>query len=260
MFVIIHVVTIIIILTILRRLIKALVIRIRIMNFERKYKSRLLFIIDKDKRWKYKLSTLFVQKYIIDIDECNKFQYWLDEVTNDNIYRIDIVLQSTGGLIIANDVIISNLMTFKGIINTYIPFYGHSAASLIALTGHNLYMNNHSVMGPVDPMHSDKNEDYSIHALIELSADKNREPPDQETAIKITDGKKLYDDNIEMLKKIFNRKKITEKKIIKLIDEFGSGKYPHDKIFSYEYVKSLGLKINYPVPREINEMTRNLLQ
>lgn len=241
-----------------------LYIHLCIANFELKNNSRFLVITDIQARkslWKKICTPLSgLDAYAIDINNCKQFQYWLAKAATDNVQRLDISVQTLGGDVMANDVIVSNIISFRGIVNVYIPMYAHSAGSMIALASTKLYLNNHSVMGPVDPIHSHGKDEYSMHSLIELLKIKKINNLEEDMIIKYIDGKKIYDDNIDTLRKIFTKKKYSYKKIQKIINEFGSGKYPHDKIFSADHVKSLGINPCMPVPYDIMKFTENILQ
>ena len=80
--------------------------------------------------------------------------------------------------------------------------------------------------------------------------------------LKALESKNLHDDNIENLRKILKVKnrEMTKNKKKKFIEEFASGKRPHHKPFLIEKVRELGMPVETPVPKKINELFSNYVQ
>lgn len=255
--------SIVVILIMIYERIRNYCIYLDIWNFEEQNNSKFLIITDisdNGSLWKKIFSNSILNKYVIDINNNEYFQYWMSIISNNNINRIDIVLQSYGGYIMANDIMVTNLINFKGIINIYVPAYAYSAAAMIALTSTNLFLNKYSVLGPVDPVCKHNKEQISIHSLIKLVKIKKNSSIDEDLLLKYIDHKKIYDENICILKKIFTKKQYSHKKISKIIDEMASGKYHHDKIFSSEQIKSFGIKTMLCVPNIIMDLTEKIIK
>ena len=73
--------------------------------------------------------------------------------------KLNIVLYCEGSNVSSSDAIINILLMHEGFINIYIPRYCYSGGSMVALCGDNIYMNNYSLLSPVDPQISFDDQD-----------------------------------------------------------------------------------------------------
>ena len=178
-----------------------------------------------------------------------------------NIYRkiglnetLNIILHCRGGDISSSDAIINILHLHKGIINIYIPMLVYSAASMIALCGDNIYMNNYALIGPVDPQidfGNDEEENMNpVKSYIKIVKCKGLKNLDPNFILKYYDCKSLYDDNLRNMKKILVGK-YSRKVVNSLIKNLGYGIYPHEKQFYIDDLNKMGVKINIPIPINI---------
>lgn len=233
--------------------IKRIIIKIKnkIIKLESKNNSKIIFIVDKFWSKKYfNIINYHLSDRLIDINDSLQFQNILNNTITENINRIDICIQSNGGYIHDNDIIINNLLNYQGEINTYIPSYAYSAASLISLCGSNIYLNNTAVLGPTDPTVEIKNETISVNSLLQLKKNKEIKDIKDMTLLHIYDAEKLFNENLNILRKIFKRhqKNIKEKGkkknfITNMLEIFGSGKWSHSSPFTKKYLTSKGLNI-----------------
>ena len=226
----------------------------RLKLLEKKNNSKILFIVDNYIRYSnYKL-----EKYFFDLN-IDSIDYFIDWISNNNkkFSTLQIIIHTNGGYLDVSDLIFVILLNYKGQINIYIPYYAFSAGTFIALCGDKIFMNYYSVMGPVDPQIGfDKkiNHNYPANTLINLyKLKKKSNKLTNENIINILEGKKLYFDNINNLKRLFESKKFSKKQISKIIRELSSGKNPHCKPFTSNMLMDLGIKI-YQMPDEINEL------
>jgi membrane-bound ClpP family serine protease len=245
------------------KFIKITYLLIIIKKYERKHKSKFLMITDIESNLylgPYIYNLCFAE-YIIDINNSEQFQYWIADIVHKKINRIDIVVQSYGGCIFNNDIIITNLISFDGIINTYIPFYAYSAGTMIALCGNNIYMNKFSLLSPTDPQITVNKQVYSSKSLIDIAKNTINVERTKDMTIKLNaiEAKKTHINNLDALRTMFNKKKYNSNTINKILDEFGSGKHDHSKPFTREFIKSIGIKINYPIPNNIIWITKNII-
>lgn len=229
-------------------------IKSKIMDLENKNDSKIIFILDEfwntSKYFKFFDFNNFLGDYVIDINNSSQMQYILNKISKKNIKKIDICLQSYGGNIQDNDIIVNNLLNYNGIINTFIPYYAFSAASLISLCGHNIYLNENSILGPTDPVIEKKDGSYSVNSLIQLKKEKKINKISDEILLQISDYEKLYFENKRILHKIFKRHKNNNtlgnktKFIDNMIQLFGSGEWSHSSPFTKKYLMTKGLNIN----------------
>lgn len=206
--------------------------------------------------------------FIVDIKESDNkevLNHNIVDINNEvqfmNIYKkiglnetLNIILHCRGGDISSSDAIVNILHLHRGVINIYIPMLAYSAASMIALCGDNIYMNNFALIGPVDPQIDFGNEDEEnmnpVKSYIKIAKCKGLKNLDPNFILKYYDCKSLYDDNLRNMKKIL-RGKYSKKVVNNLIKNLGYGIYPHEKQFNTNDLNEMGVKINIPIPKNI---------
>ena len=215
--------------------------------------------------------------FIADVNEYNKvekYKYNIVDINNEiefmKVYSkfelnetLNIVLHCRGGDISSSDAIINILHLHNGIINIYIPMIAYSAASMIALCGDNIYMNNYALISPVDPQIDFGNEEEEnmgpVKSYIKIVRNKGIKNLDSNFLLKYYECKSLYEDNLRNMKKILLRKH-SRSVVNNLVKNLGYGIYPHEKQFNIDDLNDLGLKINIPVPKNIMNIYDCLLK
>lgn len=79
------------------------------------------------------------------------------ERNNDKIY---IILTTSGGSLNPVERIVNIFRHFYQEVNFIIPDYAYSAGTILCMSGDNIYMNYHSVVGPIDPQVRNKDGKY----------------------------------------------------------------------------------------------------
>lgn len=214
---------------------------------------------------------------IADIKEENKketINYNIVDINNDimfmNVYSkfklndtLNIILHCRGGDISSSDAIINILHLHKGIINIYIPMLAYSAASMIALCGDNIYMNNYALISPMDPQIDFGNEEEEnmvpVKSYIKIVRYKGLKKLDPNFILKYYECKSLYDDNLRNMKKIL-KGKYSRNVVNNLIKNLGYGIYPHEKPFNIDDLNEMGVKVNISIPLNIINVFKYLFK
>lgn len=238
-----------------------------------------LFFVFYDFIKKYFLNLRINQDNIIiitDINDENRLEmikYNAIDINNEidfmNIYskfkindQLNIIIHSNGGDISSSDAIVNILYLHKGIVNIYIPNIAYSAGSMIALCGDNIFMNNYSLMSPVDPQIDFSNDDgdlIPVKSFLKIVRTKGLKKLKNDFILKYYECKSLYDDNIRHMKNILDRKySISVKKNI--IRNFGHGIYPHERQFNIKELKDMGLNVKTPVPSKIYKLFLKIIK
>lgn len=220
-----------------------------------KNRSRCIFFIDKNNTgiipFRHYIEQIIEEfigmNYVLDLNDSYGFQKILKSIIDDNIQKIDICIESYGGSVFDNDIIVKNLLDYDGRIETYIPTYAYSAASIISLCGHVINMGNSAVLGPTDPIDNINNVRLSVQSLIKVKT-LHYDKIDCNMLAQILDSEKAYDENYKLLGQIFSRhiencisgKIIFKKKMCKL---FGSGILSHGSPFTKKFLLKKGLLI-----------------
>jgi ClpP class serine protease len=81
---------------------------------------------------------------------------------------LDIVLHTPGGLVLASYQSAHAIRLHQGKVTVYVPHYAMSGGTLIALAAGEIVMEEHAVLGPVDPQLGE----YPAVSLIKLAETK----------------------------------------------------------------------------------------
>jgi|TARA_B110000858_G_C17743973_1_gene446350 ClpP class serine protease len=197
-------------------------------------------------------------KNIVDIDSENSFMKAYSKFNINDI--LNIVLYCEGSNVSSSDAIINILLMHEGLINIYIPRYCYSGGSMIALCGDNIYMNNYSLLSPVDPQISfdDQDEEENLTSCkyyLNLKRVKGLKGMSEKNALRYYECKHLYDDNLRNMDKILEDR-YNLNTIKKIKKNFGHGIFPHAKQFNIDELENMGIDISIPVPLKIERIFR----
>lgn len=84
----------------------------------------------------------------IDIGDITAFSDLIEPITGDNL---DVLIQSPGGQAEATERIVQLLRSRFKNIRFLVPHSAYSAATLLAMSGNCIYMDDRSTLGPIDP-------------------------------------------------------------------------------------------------------------
>ena len=139
---------------------------------------------------------------LVDINSEDEF---IKEYSKYNLEdELNILIYVSGGEIGPSDAIFHILSKHEGVINVYIPTYAYSAGSMLALCGDNIYMNEYSLLSPVDPQveYNKEIDQISVRSMIDLKEQVGLDKLSEQEIIRYYDCQLLYDDNIRNLKGI----------------------------------------------------------
>ena len=160
---------------------------------------------------------------------------------------IDFIIHTPGGLALAATQIAQALADHKAPVRVIIPHYAMSGGTLIALAADEIIMDDHAVLGPVDPQLGQE----PAASIVKIKDLKNINDIDDATLVKIDISEKalkqMFDNVVSLLKK----KGYPEETSQKVAKELALGKYTHDYPLSVDYLRKLGLKVSTDVPEEV---------
>jgi Serine dehydrogenase proteinase len=231
-------------------------------EYERQNNCKLITICDDISESIFSILNTFYTNHVISIEDDLKLQLILDNVSKQNIKRIDIILNTCGGSIESSDTMIKLLLLYDGIINVYIPHRAMSAGTLMALMGDKIYMNKYSILSPTDPqveLTQLDDEMISVSSLINFVETKGIENVADEIGLEYFEYKKLYDENIATLNAICSEKikkgtlKVDDKKKFfkNISKKFGYGKISHHTSYSRKDLIEMKFPIKCNVPDKI---------
>ena len=185
---------------------------------------------------------------IFDIDSHDDI---IKKIKNNKINNI--ILDTTGGSILSNDILINFILTSKIKLNIYVPRKAQSAGTLLALSANILYVDKDAYLSPTDPQITFENETYSIKSFIELCDTKDINYITDKYLLCYYENKKLYDENITLFTKLLEnkfKKNIKDKEKTSFILELTSGTWSHHKPISGTNLSKF-LNVNICLPQNI---------
>lgn len=160
---------------------------------------------------------------------------------------IDFIIHTPGGLALAATQIANALADHQAPVRVIIPHYAMSGGTLIAFAADEIIMDEHAVLGPVDPQLGQE----PAASIVKIKKIKDPNEIDDSTWVKIDVSEKalkqMYDNVVSLLKK----KGYSEEVAKKVAEELTQGKYTHDFPITVEMAKELGLKVSTEVPDEV---------
>ncbi len=167
----------------------------------------------------------------------------------DKDLDIHIVMHTVGGALssaeaICNCIANHKQMLYKGKIIVYIPYYSYSGGCMIALACDKIVMNKNAILGPCDAQQMVLNV-HSIASIIDtVKYKKEMKEKIAETWLAASyDAQLCKERQLEYINKLIKSNRFSKELGDIIYNEFFSGKYNHDKIFSAQEAKEIGLDI-----------------
>ncbi len=162
---------------------------------------------------------------------------------------IDIILHTPGGLVLAALQIAKAVKRHKAKVTAFVPHYAMSGGTLIALAADEIVMDEHAVLGPVDPQLGQ----YPAASLVKVVKQKSLEHIDDQTLIMADVAEKALRQMKENLKELLEGK-YPPNKVEELSEIISQGRWTHDYPITYDEAKELGLPVRKDMPTEIYQL------
>ena len=161
---------------------------------------------------------------------------------------IDFIVHTPGGLALAATQIAQALADHRAPVRVIVPHYAMSGGTLIALAADEIIMDEHAVLGPVDPQLGQE----PAASLVKIKELNDPNEIDDSTWVKIDVSEKALNQMFNNIKTLLLKKGYDEKIAERVAEELALGKYTHDFPITVDHVKSVCLtsfsstKIVYP--------------
>jgi ClpP class serine protease len=152
---------------------------------------------------------------------------------------IDFIIHTPGGLALAATQIAQALADHKAPVRVIVPHYAMSGGTLIALAADEIIMDEHAVLGPVDPQLGQE----PAASIVKIKDIKSADEIDDATWVKIDISEKALKQMYENVKNLLLKKGYSEETAKKVAEELSLGKYTHDYPITLDKLKELGLKV-----------------
>jgi len=173
--------------------------------------------------------------------------------TADPDAPLDLVLHTPGGLVLAAYQIAHAVRMHRGRTTVFIPHYAMSGGTLIALAADEIVMEEHALLGPVDPQLGE----YPAVSLVKLAEGKAISDIDDKFWILADIGRKsIAQVQEQVLSLLAGHKNYTIDQVNELSHMLTEGRWTHDYPITYEVAKRLGLPVSNNMPHELYDLMR----
>ena len=215
-----------------------------IATFEKNRSSRVIVLIHRQETMSLLGFPIF--RYI-DIDDSEEVIRAIHMTDPD--MPLDLVLHTPGGLVLAAYQIAHAVRLHHGKVTVFVPHYAMSGGTLIALAADEIMMEEHAVLGPVDPQIGE----YPAASLVKLAEKKPIADIDDKSWILADMGKKAIEQIRAQVKSLLQGKYSSEK-AEELATILTEGRWTHDYPLTFEEANSLGLHVSKGIPPELYQL------
>jgi ClpP class serine protease len=215
-------------------------------SLERKRKSRVITLIHRQESVGF--MGMFTRDFI-NIEDSEQVLRAI-RMTSDKL-PIDLIVHTPGGLLLAAEQIANALRKHPSKVTVFIPHYAMSGGTLIALAADEIVMDEHAVLGPVDPQLGQ----YPAASILRAVQEKPTEDLDDETLILADMSRKALHQTRNF---VFNllKGRLPDEKARELSETLTEGRWTHDYPIMSDEAKELGLPITNDLPVEICQLMR----
>ncbi len=213
-------------------------------SIEKKRNSRVILLVHRQETMS--ILGLPIVRYI-DINDSEEVIRAIHLTDSD--VPIDLVLHTPGGLVLAALQIACAIRRHPAKVTVFIPHYAMSGGTLIALAADEIVMDEHAVMGPVDPQVNN----YPAVSIMNVLEQKDKNRIDDNTLIIADISRKAIR---QVKQKVFEllEIKMDEQKAKELSDILVKGHWTHDHPICFEDVKRLGLPVTKEMDKQIYKL------
>lgn len=220
-------------------------------EYEEKNNTKVIMIDHKKTEGMYGLSFLGSQE-TLTMEDSKKFVDIMRNIDEDA--SLTLILNTPGGLLSAAEVIVHSLLSHKGKITTYIPYYSMSAGTLIALVSDGIVMDKNAYCDPIDPQLWILSSNDIIKYGHESSSDSNGII--REITRLLCKKAELSIGRIDnVLKSVKGKNKDYD--VDKISEELLHGKYNHDQPLFAENMSNILPNVTSGIPDDVMELYKS---
>ena len=162
---------------------------------------------------------------------------------------IDMILHTPGGLVLAAEQIARALRDHPGRVTVFVPHYAMSGGTLIALAADEIVMDEHAVLGPVDPQLGQ----YPAVSIIDVVDHKPIERVNDETLILANIARKAVAQVRAVVVELVLRR-LPADRAEAVAARLAGGEWTHDYPITVTEARALGFEVSTDVPRAIYDL------
>ncbi len=162
---------------------------------------------------------------------------------------IDLLLHTPGGLVIAAEQIARVLKSHEAGVTVIVPQYAMSGGTLLALAADQILMDQHAMLGPVDPQING----MPASAYLRVLREKDRNAVMDETLMMADVSEKATTQVHDMAYALL-RGKLGEERALTVATMLTEGRWTHDYPLHVERLLEMGLPVSTQIPAEFWEL------
>jgi len=164
---------------------------------------------------------------------------------------IDLILHTPGGLVLAALQIAQAVKRHPAKVTAFVPHYAMSGGTLIALAADEIVMDEHAVLGPVDPQMGQ----YPAASLVKVVKEKPIEKVEDQTLVMADIAEKALRQMRKNVKELLcGCGRYSDSEAERLAEILSQGTWTHDHPITWQEAKELGLPIKTDMPKEIYQL------
>ncbi|NDY42679.1 hypothetical protein G3N55_07475 [Dissulfurirhabdus thermomarina] len=166
-------------------------------------------------------------------------------LTDDDM-PIDLVIHSPGGLALAALQIARAVCRHRGKVTAFVPHYAMSGGALIALAADEIVMDEHAVLGPVDPQMGE----FPAASLVRVLEEKPAERIDDRTFILADVARKALSQMRQNVEDLL-RHRYDPDTAGRIAEALSQGRWTHDYPITAGEAREMGLPVRTDMPQDI---------
>jgi ClpP class serine protease len=162
---------------------------------------------------------------------------------------IDIILHTPGGLVLAAEQIARALASHEAKVTVFVPHYAMSGGTLLALAADEIIMDEHAVLGPIDPQLGN----YPAVSILKAIEQKDKNSLDDTTLIL---GDMAAKAMVQIYESVYNLllEKFPEDKAQNIARTLTEGRWTHDYPITCRMLRDMGLAVCHEMPEEVYQL------
>lgn len=159
---------------------------------------------------------------------------------------LDLILHTPGGLVLAAEQIALALARHEGKVTVFVPHYAMSGGTMLALAADEICMDEHAVLGPVDPQIGE----YPAASIVRVLEQKPVEHIDDKTLILADVARKARVQVRSFMEELLSQRHDPEQAAA-LAGALSDGHWTHDYPITIDRLRQLGIDVCVGLPPEI---------
>lgn len=181
--------------------------------------------------------------------DLNDSEQIMQEIAKAGDRPIDLVLHTPGGLVIAAEQIARVLNSHKAGVTVYVPQYAMSGGTMLAMAADQIVMDQHAMLGPVDPQLNGM--PASAYARVLREKERNAT---QDDTIMMADMAEKATNQVRQIAYTLLRDKLGEERAGAIATMLTEGRWTHDYPIHVEELQEMGFSISTNLPAEVWEL------